>query len=157
MIASVIVNGPKIVKSADARDKAQSLKRNSAMAKGDSVKYACYYIYRSGSVVGSALSCLIYDNNEYVAVANLRTFEKIDHVIPGDHIFTSKMDSKQSIKFHFDSGKTYIIKAFANTTVKKGVLRLMDQGMIQKEISKGRFFKEKFLKNGLKVEDISGQ
>jgi hypothetical protein len=155
LIATAIVSAPKIVKSEDARNRAQSLKRDSLAISSDSVNYASYYIYRNGSFVGSALSCLVYDNNQYVAIANLRTFEKVDHVIPGDHIFTSKVDSKKSVKVHFDAGKTYIIQVFASTTIKEGVLFMMDQNKIKKEISKGLFFSEKFAEKGLKVDDIS--
>ena len=157
LIANVVVNGPKIAESADARGKAKSLKRNPTITNGDSIKYARYYIYRSGSFVGCALSCLIYDNNEYVGVANVRTFEKVDYVIPGDHVFTSEIDSEKSVKFHFNPGKTYIIKAFANTKVQEGVLVLMNQDMIKHEIAKGNFFNTKFLESGLKVEEISYQ
>jgi hypothetical protein len=119
------------------------------------VRYANYFIYRSGSFAGSALSCLIYDNNQYVAVANVRTFEKVSNVIPGDHFFTSEVEGNKSIKFHFDPGKTYLIKAYASTNIKKGVLVLMTQDMIKKEIAKGNFFSKKFSKIGLKVEDFS--
>jgi hypothetical protein len=31
----------------------------------------------------------------------------------------------------------------------------MDQDKIKKEISKGQFFKDKFLEEGLRIEDIS--
>jgi hypothetical protein len=144
-----------IVKSESAKNKAQSLKRTTPIISGDSSKYTRYYIYRNGSFVGSALSSIIYDNNEYVALAKVQTFEKVDYVIPGEHIFTSQIDAKQNVKFQLDSGKTYIIQALASTSVREGVLLLMNHDMIKKELDKGNFFNKKFLEAGLKVEDIS--
>ncbi len=155
MIANAVVIVPKIVKSETARNSAQSLKNDSTTLKSDSINYASYYIYRNGSFAGSLLSCLVYDNNQFVAIANLKTFVKVDHVVPGDHIFTSKENSKKSVKIRFDPGKTYIVQVFATTTISKGVLIIMDQNKINKEISKGLFFEQKFIENGLKVEDFS--
>jgi hypothetical protein len=155
MIGSTVRITSQVAKSEAARSKAQSLKKDTITIKEDTINYASYYIYRSGSFVGSALSCLVYDNNEYVAIANLKTFTKVDNVVPGDHIFTSKVDSKKSVKIHFDPGRTYIIQVLASTTIKEGVIFMMDQERIKKEISKGNFFNDKFTEEGLKIEDIS--
>ena len=143
-----------MAKSASARNQAESLERDSTFVAGDTTAFATYYLYRSGSFIGSALSCLVYDNKEYITDANVRTFEKVD-VAPGEHVFTSEEDAEKTVKMEFEEGKTYLIQIMADTQINEESLLMMDRQMFDKEMSKGKFFSKTFAELGLKAEDFT--
>jgi hypothetical protein len=152
-IGSLLYSVGKMANSAAVRTKSATLKRKPAPY--DSLGYARYYIYRSGSFLGSALSCLVYDNNEYVPLSNVQTFIKVDSVLAGDHLFTSRENGRKPVKCHFERGKTYILLVAATSNIKAGRMIVMSPQRVQAEIDKGLFFQKQFALAGLSVRDIS--
>lgn len=155
-VASTAHSTAKIVKGDKIRKDARSLERDS-LGLADDVNYATYYLYRRSSFYGVAASCLIYDNDNYIGVMNNKTFEKVENVVPGLHEFKSKEDSKHSISFNIEDGKTYIFRVKQSYKLRPGEMFIMDEEMIEKELKKKKFFREKYYEYGLDLNELSTQ
>lgn len=153
-VANAAFSSGKAVKGAKNRKKAAEISKDSVLID-DNINYATYYLYRKGSFVGVAASCLLYDNNNYIGVINNKTFEKVENVVPGEHIFTSKENDKHQVSINIEEGKTYIIQVKQSYRIRKGEMSIMNEEMIKREMKKKQHFADKIKEHNIEIENLS--